>query len=98
MVSLNALLKWATQLVIEHQLDVIAQADFIANGTRSGGDAGGTVVCQARRKPSQPVRTRLPANTSNKLHDASPLDPTAVLILATGCSTALNLRSSPPLG
>ena len=33
-------------LVIEHQLDVIAQADYIIDMGPGGGDAGGTVVCQ----------------------------------------------------
>ncbi len=47
MVSLNALLEMGhTVLVIEHQLDVIAQADYIIDMGPGGGDAGGTVVCQ----------------------------------------------------
>ena len=47
MVSLNALLEMShTVLVIEHQLDVIAQADYIIDMGPGGGDAGGTVVCQ----------------------------------------------------
>jgi excinuclease ABC subunit A len=47
MVSLNALLEMGhTVLVIEHQLDVIAQSDCIIDMGPGGGDAGGTVVCQ----------------------------------------------------
>ncbi len=47
MVSLNALLEMGhTVLVIEHQLDVIAQADYIIDMGPGGGDAGGAVVCQ----------------------------------------------------
>lgn len=47
MVSLNALMEMGhTVLVIEHQLDVIAQADYIIDMGPGGGDAGGTVVCQ----------------------------------------------------
>jgi excinuclease ABC subunit A len=47
MISLNALMEMGhTVLVIEHQLDVIAQADYIIDMGPGGGDAGGTVVCQ----------------------------------------------------
>lgn len=47
MISLNALLEMGhTVLVIEHQLDVIAQADYIIDMGPGGGDAGGAVVCQ----------------------------------------------------
>ena len=47
MVSLNALLEMGhTVLVIEHQLDVIAQADYIIDMDPVAGTQAGTVVCQ----------------------------------------------------
>lgn len=49
MISLNALMEMGhTVLVIEHQLDVIAQSDYLIDMGPGGGDAGGTVVCQGR--------------------------------------------------
>ena len=40
----------ATVVVIEHDLDMIANADWVIDMGPGGGDAGGRIVVRARRK------------------------------------------------
>ena len=54
-----------TVVVIEHNLDVIAEADWIVDLGPEGGDGGGRVVAQARPRNSGRSRRRPGANWSS---------------------------------
>ena len=53
--------KGATVIVIEHDLDLIRNADYVIDMGPGGGDAGGQIVCAARRAISQPAPRALRA-------------------------------------
>ncbi len=53
-----------TVVVIEHNLDVMADADWIIDMGPEGGDAGGTIVAQG--SPQQLAAG--PANSQNQSH------------------------------
>ena len=54
-----------TVIVIEHNLDVVAEADWIIDLGPEGGDGGGTVV--ARGTPQQVARSRGKSHTARFL-------------------------------
>jgi excinuclease ABC subunit A len=56
-----------TVVVIEHNLDVIAEADWIVDLGPEGGDAGGRIVAQG--PPEALVAPRQPGHTANVLRN-----------------------------
>lgn len=55
--------KGATVVVIEHDLDLICNADYVIDMGPGGGDAGGQIVCAARQATLQPAPQASPAAT-----------------------------------
>jgi excinuclease ABC subunit A len=56
-----------TVVIIEHNLDVIAEADWIIDLGPEGGDGGGRVVCQG--PPLRLARARTPGHTAAALRE-----------------------------
>lgn len=56
----------ATVVVIEHDLDVIANADYVVDMGPGGGEAGGRVVCEERLLGSPHVRKASLDDTYNR--------------------------------
>jgi excinuclease ABC subunit A len=54
-------------LVIEHNLDVIAEADWLIDMGPEGGDSGGQVVAQGA--PEQVIRSKSKSHTARILRD-----------------------------
>ena len=72
----------ATVVVIEHDLDVIRNADYLVDMGPGGGDAGGRIVAAGTPEQVEQTRRASPGGISDRKSNARRGDPAGVLCTA----------------